>query len=246
MSRPVYFISDVHLKLYDTPLEAKKRLYLQDFLKEVRRRKARLYIVGDLFDFWFEYRYVIPRQFFSILRYLQETVEAGCDIQLLVGNHDYWFESFFPDELGIAVHREPVETKLAGKSFFITHADGILKKDSGYRFMRKILRNPLIISLFRGLHPTTAFGIAKYISGKSRHYTLRNPALMESERQELIEYGQGLMAKGYQYIITGHFHLPTIYKQGNCKLLNLGDWMRYFSFGYFDGRDLELCYWNKK
>jgi len=246
MASKVYFISDIHLHCYHSESENLKKAYLFDFFQEVKEQQAILYIVGDMFDFWFEYRHVIPRHFFKVLRMLQEMVEAGCEIHVLAGNHDYWFGSFFPEELGIEFHPDFVEPVYDGKKFFVYHADGILKRDRGYRLMKKILRNRFFIFLFRLLHPGIAFGIANYISGKSRHLTLRDPKLIEKERQELIEYGEKIVKEGYDYVVTGHFHLPTEYLYEKGKLVNLGDWIRYFTFGYFDGNDLRLCYWDRK
>lgn len=245
MTTRIYFISDIHLHCYYSESENRKKAYLFDFFNEVKEQKAILYIVGDMFDFWFEYKHVIPRHFFKVLRLLQEMVEAGCEIHVLAGNHDYWFGSFFPEELGVAVHPDSVQPTYNGKSFYIYHGDGILKRDRAYRFMKKILRNRFFISLFRLFHPGIAFKIAAYISGKSRHLTLRDPNRIEEERQELIKYGERIIDQGYDYVITGHFHLPTDYHYKKGKLLNLGDWIRYFTFGYFDGQELRLCYWNR-
>jgi UDP-2,3-diacylglucosamine hydrolase len=245
MSTRVYFISDIHLHCYSCESETRKKAYLFDFLKEVQTHRGTLYIVGDMFDFWFEYKNVIPRHFFKVLRHLQEIVEAGCEVHILAGNHDFWFESFFQKELGIQVHLAPVETTIDGKTFFITHADGILKRDRGYRLMKKFLRSRILIRLFRLLHPDIAFRIARYVSSKSRHLTLRDPDLIEEERRELLAYGKKMVDAGHDFVITGHFHLPTDHRFPNGKLINLGDWIRYFTFGFFDGNEMSLCYWNR-
>ncbi|HCK99090.1 MAG TPA: UDP-2,3-diacylglucosamine hydrolase [Candidatus Marinimicrobia bacterium] len=245
MTKKVYFISDIHLNSHYSEAEDLKKRYLIDFLQEVKKNRGTLYIVGDMFDFWFEYKYTIPRYFFKTLRHLQEIVEAGCEVHIMSGNHDYWFESFFPEELGITVHLEPVSIEIGGKAFFITHADGILKKDRGYRLMKKVLRNRFVVACFRLLHPDLAYGIAKIISGKSRYRTLRDPDMIEKERKELIEYGRQKIQEGYQFVVTGHFHLPLEYRHKTAKMINLGDWIRYFTFGYFDGKELSLRYWKQ-
>lgn len=245
MTDKIYFISDVHLHSWHSAAEIRKKIYLFDFLKEVQRNRGTLYIVGDLFDFWFEYRYVIPRYYFKVLRHLQETVEAGCKVHIVTGNHDFWLGSFFPEELGIEVHLIPLATNIAGKSFYITHADGILKEDKGYRLMKKILRSRIAIALFRIIHPDLAFRIAQYVSRQSRHLTMRSPEQINTERRELIEYSQIKIQEGYQFVITAHFHLPTEYENPIGKMINLGDWIYYFTFGFFDGENLSLCYWNQ-
>ncbi|HDP66963.1 MAG TPA: UDP-2,3-diacylglucosamine diphosphatase [Candidatus Marinimicrobia bacterium] len=246
MATQIYFISDIHLHCYYSESEKRKQAALLDFLDQVKAQKATLYIVGDLFDFWFEYKYVIPRHFFRILRQLQEMVDAGCEIHVLAGNHDYWFESFITVELGVQFHPSSMKTTIAGKSFFIYHGDGILRRDRGYRLMKRILRNRLFIFLFRLIHPDIAFKIAKAVSGKSRHLTLRDPDLIEQERKELIQYGEKIIDQGFDVVVTGHFHLPTDHRYKNGQLINLGDWIRYFSFGYFDGHAMRLCYWKRQ
>ena len=239
----MYFISDVHLHLNDGPEESVKRERLFAFLAEVRRTRGILYILGDMFDFWFEYHYVIPSHFFPVLCQLRETVSAGCELHFLGGNHDYWAGKFFTDSLGIQVHYRPIDTVISGKHFHLTHADGILHSDRGYRLMRRIFRSKISIRLFRHVHPDYAMRLAAYISGKSRRLTMRSPALEESDRREIITYGQAKLAAGADYVITGHFHLPTDVRQNNGAILNLGDWMKYFTFAHFNGNDLRLCYW---
>lgn len=243
MDQNIYFISDIHLHLSDSPDEKVKRERLFDFLAEVRRNKGILYILGDLFDFWFEYRYVIPGLFFPVLCQLRETVQAGCELHFLGGNHDYWVGNFFTEILGITVHYKPIDIILGGRRFHLTHADGILRNDRGYRLMRHVFRNPFIIRLFRHVHPDYAIRLAAKISGKSRRLTLRSPAQEESDRLEIVAYGQSKIAAGAEFVVTGHFHLPTEYRTEQGLILNLGDWMKYFSFAHFNGHDLRLCYW---
>lgn len=243
MNENVYFISDVHLRLMESASEAVKENRLFGLFDEIKRQGASLWIVGDLFDFWFEYKYVIPRRYFSVLRKLKELTEAGCDVHILGGNHDYWLGSFISNEIGLKIHPSPIGYSIGGKSFFITHADGILKKDRWYRIMRWIFRNPVTIALFRTIHPRLAFALASKISGKSRHSSTRDAETEAQERNELITYGQARLKESYDYVITGHFHLPTVHSEGEKKIVNLGDWMKYFTFGHFNGQDFRLCYW---
>jgi len=244
MSPNVYFISDIHLHLNESQEEAVKRQRLFDFLAEVRRNKGVLYILGDMFDFWFEYRHVIPGLFFPVLCQLHETVQAGCEVHFLGGNHDYWVGRFFSKTLGVNIHYQPIDTIIGGRHFYLTHADGILKSDRGYRLMRHVFRNRVIIRLFRHVHPDYAIRLAASISGKSRRLTMRSPAQEESDRREIISYGETRLAAGAEFVITGHFHLPTEYRTTRGVILNLGDWMKYFTFAVFDGHDLRLCYWS--
>ncbi len=246
MNSKVYFISDIHLQPYDTEEEERKRKYLFEFLEKVRGEKCTLFIVGDLFDFWFEYKHVIPCHYFKTLRYLQKTVEAGCDVHIIVGNHDYWMGDFFPNELGVRIHQHPLDIEISNKRFFIIHGDGILKRDKGYRIMKKFLRSKLLTRLFGLLHPDFAFAIARKVSSGSRSYTLRSPEMEKTIRNEITEYSRNKFKEGYQYIVMGHYHMPTAYRENGNTFLNLGDWMKYFTFGYFDGKELSLCYWKQR
>lgn len=244
MSDKVYFISDIHLQLFDSEQEKIKRNYLSEFLKEVKSQKSELYVVGDLFDFWFEYRYVIPRHFFKQLREIQAVIESGCQVHLIVGNHDYWVGDFLKNEIGIDIHYNPLEVDISNRRFLLTHGDGILKEDRGYRFLKRVIRNRFFISLFRLLHPDLGFAIAKKTSKTSRNSTLRKSEVDELRKSEIIEYGKSKFKDGFNYVIMGHYHIPIFYKEGENIFMNLGDWMRYFTFGYFDGENLSLCYWD--
>lgn len=246
MSSKTFFISDSHLHYHNSEAEEVKRRYLFEFFREVKKQKGNLFIVGDLFDFWFEYKYVIPRHFFKVLRHLQEMVESGCEVHIFGGNHDFWMGSFFKEELGVSVYYDPTDIVLNSKIFYISHGDEILKNDKGYHILKKILRNRLAIWLFRLLHPDLAFKIAAKVSTGSYNQTLKNPGIREYIRREIIEFGKRKFQEGINYVITGHYHIPTEYREGENVFLNLGDWIKYFSFGYFDGKNLSLCYWNKK
>ena len=246
MNSKVYFISDIHLQPDNTEEEEIKKGYLFEFFEKIRGEKCTLFIVGDLFDFWFEYKHVIPRHYFKTLRYLQKTVEAGCEVHIIVGNHDYWMGDFFPDEMGVQIHQHPLNIEISNKRFFITHGDGILKEDKGYRIMKKFLRSKFLTRLFGLLHPDLAFAIARKVSSGSRSYTFRTPKMEMAIRNEIIEYSRAKFKEGNQYIIMGHYHMPIVHTENGNTFLNLGDWMNYFTFGYFDGKELSLCYWKQK
>jgi len=243
MHTPIYFISDIHLQPDSSEPERRKRARLRQLLERVRRAGATLYIVGDLFDFWFEYRHVIPRHYFSTLRALQELTESGCPVHIIVGNHDYWLGSFFPEELNISVHQHPIEVELCGWRFLITHGDGILKRDVGYRLLKRVLRNRFVIWLFRLIHPDLAFRIARMVSGTSRKLTLRNPGKEEAERREIVAWAEAQFQRGIDAVVMGHYHLPTRIEQDAKVFLNLGDWMRYFSYAVCENDRLTLRYW---
>jgi len=246
MKSKTYFISDVHLHIFNSPEEENKKRMLFNFLKEVRQNRGVLYIVGDFFDFWFEYKYLIPRHHFKALRYLQETVEAGCEVHMLGGNHDFWLYDFFTDEIGVQIHYDPIEILIDGKRFYIAHGDGLLKDDWKYRWLKAVLRNNIFIKCFKLLNPYLAFSLAKRVSVGSRNLSEKTTEIMEKYKKQILAFGESKFLEGYDRVILGHYHLPTNYEKNGKIFMTLGDWMQYFTFGYlYDGK-LSLCYWNDK
>jgi len=152
MAPPIYFISDLHFHIDRTKQDDEKVSRLRSLFEDIRAQQSDLYIVGDLFDFWFEYQYVIPRQHFDLLVLLYELTQAGINVHYLAGNHDYWANTFFSDDLGIELHPDPIELVRGGKRLWICHGDGILSNDSGYRAMKRLFRHPWIIKLFGLIH----------------------------------------------------------------------------------------------
>lgn len=243
MQLPVYFIADAHLLPTSSPEESIKVRRLLDFLETIRHKKATLFIVGDLFDFWFEYRSAVFACYFRVLRALQELVDSGCEVHFIGGNHDYWAGSFLSQEIGLHVHYHPLNLTIHGHLFHITHGDGILRNDFGYRVLRAVLRNNLIIRSFRLLHPDWAMYIARKVSGKSRRLNRRLPAVQARDREDLLLYGNSQIQQGAEYVIVGHLHLPIQTRQNSGVIVNLGDWMYYYTFAYYDGQELRLAYW---
>jgi len=245
MAVPLYFISDLHFHIDRTSQDDEKVRCLQILFRDVKAQRAHLYIVGDLFDFWFEYRYVIPRQHFDLIVLLRDLTEHGIEIHYLAGNHDYWAESFFEHDLGIQLHPAPIKLMYGGKRFWICHGDGILGKDKSYRAMRKIFRHPFTIRLFRFIHPDLGFRIARKVASTSRKVNEfdpeKNRRLVEQAYQE---YALPLLDNGYDYVIMGHFHHPFVASGEGRTFINLGDWMHYYSFGYFSRETFELNYLN--
>lgn len=246
MNLPVYFIADVHLQTTPSLEEEHKVKLLLDFLQQIRLKRATLFIVGDLFDFWFEYHSVVFSCYFRVLRALQECVDAGCEIHFIGGNHDYWAGSFLTETIGLHVHYTPLDMVINQHQFHITHGDGILRNDRGYRLMRSILRSAPAISLFRYIHPDLALAIARKVSSKSRRLNRRQPMVQARDRADLLTYGQKQWQKGARYVVVGHLHLPTQVQNEGRVIVNLGDWMYYFTFAYYDGSDLRLAYWNQR
>jgi UDP-2,3-diacylglucosamine hydrolase len=244
MSSPLYFLSDLHFHIDPTDQDREKIRRLRPLFHRIIQEEAILYIVGDLFDFWYEYEYAIPRHHFELLALLHQLKGAGIEVHYLGGNHDFWIDTFFREDLGIIVHPDPVEFERDEKRFWICHGDGVLADDKGYHLLKKILRHPVAIKLFRWIHPDIGFRIARKVASTSRKY---HDFDIERNRRLLIrvynEYVQQQFSRGYDYVILGHLHHPHISANPNNQtFLNLGDWLYYYSFARYHEKSLNLYY----
>jgi UDP-2,3-diacylglucosamine hydrolase len=230
----VLFISDVHLGIFSPEQEHNREQRLVRFLRDMLKRVDRLFIVGDLFDFWFEYRMVMPKDFLSVLTCLRELTESGVRIDYIAGNHDFWAGDFFRKELGLHFHPEPVRETIDGKQFYIIHGDGLKKMDRNYRLMKRIFRNKVNIFLYRWLHPDIGVPLAKWCSGLSRSYTANRDY---GNEEEYIAFAERRFAEGIDYVIMAHTHSPFDHiNPAGKRLINLGDWITNYTYAeYADG-----------
>lgn len=236
----IFFFSDVHLGLHDAQREKEKERRVLTFLSHVKEHGEQLFIMGDLFDYWFEYKYVIPRGYHNILAMLSSLVEAGIKVHYIAGNHDFWLKDFFPNDLGIPVYKDPIQIDLRGKKFFLHHGDGLALNDTGYLILKKILRNPISIFLYSIIHPDWTAPIARGSSKTSRAYTGNKDF---GETDGMIKFAEEKFRTGIDVVIMGHRHKPLVHSVGNALYLNLGDWITYNTYAEFDGTALELKTW---
>ena len=234
-----YFISDVHLGEQSEKLEKVRVKQFIEFLQEVEESASSVFFVGDLFDFWFEYKYVIPKKHFAVVRQLARMREKNIKITYLAGNHDFWLGNFFDKELGIQTINNEWAGKIDGKLFYLFHGDGVAKKDYGYRFLKRILRNPISIKLYRWIHPDWGIPFARFVSGSSRLYTDR---IDLNDHRDYIDFAKKRFEEDFDYVIMGHRHNPYEFEENGKKYINLGDWINHFSYAVFDGQNLEMKY----
>lgn len=244
-SKNIYFLSDFHLGApnHATSLEREKRIVR--FLDRIRDDAHTIFIMGDLFDFWYEYKKVVPKGFVRILGKLAELTDAGIKIRFFVGNHDMWMNGYFEEELNIPVYYDPVEFTFNDKKFLIGHGDGLGPGDLRYKFMKKVFRSKFARFLFGMLHPTWGIGLANYFSRKSRATTgIGEAHFLGEDKEWLIAYCRKVLTqKHIDYFVFGHRHLPLEYKLNEqSTYINLGDWIKYFSYAVFDGQKMHLCY----
>lgn len=236
--RKTYFISDVHIGANDNNEKFEKLITFLDYINEPDNI---LYIVGDLFDFWFEYKHVIPKNNYAIFFQFSKLIKNNVEIHFIPGNHDYWIVDFFQKEIGFIVHPEVIETELQSKKIYLFHGDGISKKDIGYQVLKKILRNPLNIFFYRLLHPDFGIPLARLTSNTSRHHTAN---LVLNDEQDYIDFAIDKFKKGFDIVVVGHSHRPSLDHIDGKYLINLGDWIEHFSYGVLSNGQIELKFWN--
>jgi UDP-2,3-diacylglucosamine hydrolase len=236
-----YFISDAHLGLGPRDVERKKEDRLLAFLRTSKADAEGLFILGDLFDLWFEYRTVIPRGYHRTLCALQEWTAAGIPVHYLAGNHDCWMLDFFPEELGVRTYTGPFDTTVDGRKVHLHHGDGLATHDLGYRLIRPLLRSRISTGLYRLLHPDIAIRIARGSSRSSREYTSTKDF---GEDEGMVAYAEEAVARGVDIVVMGHRHRPLLKKLGAGLYVNLGDWITYNSYGRLQNGEMALLTWN--
>ena len=241
--KKVYFASDNHLGAPTKEASLPREKKFVSWLNEIKKDAVAIFLIGDLFDFWFEYKTVVPKGFTRTLGKLAELSDSGIPIYYFVGNHDLWMSGYFEDELGIPVFHKPQEFTINNSSFFIGHGDGLGPGDKGYKRMKKVFTNPFFKWLFRWLHPDIGVRIAQYLSVKNKLISGDDDATFLGEDNEwLVAYSKRkLETKHRDFFVFGHRHLPLeIDLNSESKYMNLGDWIQYYTYGVFDGTNLML------
>lgn len=241
--KKIYFLSDFHLGAPDAKRSLEREKLIVRFLDEIKSDAHAIFIVGDMFDFWYEYRKVVPRGFVRLLGKMAELTDSGIEIHFFVGNHDMWMKYYFEKELNVPVYFEEKEFEFNGKKFLIAHGDGLGPGDHGYKRLKKIFRNPVCQWLFGVLPPYVGMGIANFSSRRSREadHGLEERFMGEDKEWLLIHSRQVLKQKHFDFFIFGHRHLPIDFRlSDNSRYINLGEWMNFCTYAVFDGKCLEL------
>lgn len=241
--KKIYFLSDFHLGApnYASSLERERKIL--SALQQMEADAAEIFIVGDMFDFWFEYKDVVPKGYVRLLGKLADLSDKGIKISFFLGNHDMWMRDYLQQEMNITVYSEPQTFEWNNKQFYIAHGDGLGPGDHGYKFLKKIFRNPLCKMAFGALHPRLGIGLANYFSRKSRAKTGNADSIwLGSDKEWLVIYSKELIEKQpFDYLIYGHRHYPIdIALKPNSRYINLGDWIQSFTYASFDGNEVTL------
>lgn len=243
----IYFASDFHLGVPSYEKSRERELKIVRWLDQIRADAKEVFLVGDLFDFWFEYKRAIPKGFVRLQGKIAELTDAGIPVTIFTGNHDMWMFDYLPQELGVELYREPIRREFAGKQFLIGHGDGLGPGDHGYKFIKKVFANRLSQWLFARLHPNLGIGLANFWSGKSRaaNHSVDEKFLGEENEWLAIYCKEYLKKEHIDFFIFGHRHLPLDLSVGTkSRYINLGEWINYSTYAVFDGEKLELKEFN--
>lgn len=240
--KKIYFISDVHLGAPALKNNREREIHFARWLDYIRSDVEELYLLGDIFDFWFEYRKVVPRGFTRILGRLADMADAGIPIHFFAGNHDLWVFDYLPMEIGLEMHPNELITEIRGKKFYLTHGDGLDPDDKGYLILKKIFSSKILQWIFARLHPNFAFHIAHRWSKASRLSKIDRNKDFDPRNENMYKFASRFLEKeSIDYFIFGHRHrMADLELKDNSRLILLGDWITNFSYGEFDGENVTL------
>ena len=254
-NKNAYFLSDFHLGVPDAVTSLQREKLIVQFLDSIKEKAHIIFLVGDMFDFWFEYKKVVPRGFVRLLGKLAELSDAGIHLHFFVGNHDMWMKDYFQKEMNIPVYFKPQVFQINNHTFYIGHGDGLGPGDHGYKMLKKVFRAPVCQWLFGLLPPMVGMGLAHYFSGKSRgEETHPEEKFLGEEKEWLLIYSREILQKeAHHFFVFGHRHLPIDYNltsnlslaeqdggEAGSRYINLGEWMNYQTYAVFDGKEMTL------
>lgn len=236
----VYFVSDAHLGTPDRASSLRREKALVNWLDHIAPDAASIYLMGDIFDFWYEYRHVVPRGFTRILGKLAELCDQGKDIHFFTGNHDIWTFGYLEEEIGLKVHRHPLLTEILGHTFYLAHGDGFDEADRRFRLIKSIFTNPFLQWAFSKLHPNLAFSLAGKWSRHSRDHQETDP--FKEEDEPFVRFARKhLLEEQPEYLVFGHRHVAVQYALNEkTSLTMLGDWLTQYHYAVYDGEKLRL------
>ncbi len=243
--KKIYFASDFHLGAPDYASSRKREEKIVAWLNHIESDVEELFLVGDIFDFWFEYKAAIPKGYTRLFGKIASFTDKGIPVHMFCGNHDMWMFGYLEQELGVQLHRDEFQFERNGKKFFVAHGDGLGPGDNGYKFIKKVFRNPLSQWAFARLHPNFGIGLATYFSKTSRASNASEDALyVGTQREWLYQFVEKEHAAiQANFYIFGHRHLPLKFEIKQANYFNLGEWLNYFTFGCFDGENFLLQTW---
>jgi UDP-2,3-diacylglucosamine hydrolase len=241
-SGKIFFASDFHLGLDQGALPLEREKKVVRWLKNIAPVAEEIYLVGDVFDFWWEYKLVVPRGFTRFLGTIAELTDSGIPVHFFTGNHDMWINDYLSKECGVTIHKNSLTTKFNGKIFHIVHGEGLGSKNIGYKILLKIFHNKPLRILYSALPPSIGVGFGHWWSLNSRLGKGISLEFLGADKEDLIKYALTFSsAEKPDYFIFGHRHLAMTYKlENDAEIIFLGDWIKHSSYAVWDGKNLEL------
>lgn len=241
--KKIYFASDFHLGVPDLPTTIEREKLLVKWLEMIRHDAHSLYLVGDMFDFWFEYKYTVPKGFIRFLGKLAELRDAGLPIYFFTGNHDLWMFDYFQKELDIVVYTDQQELNIGNHKILVGHGDGLGPGDRYYKVLKSgLFANPFFQWMFARIHPNLGMYIAQSWSKSSRIANMKREKFQSDQNEFLFRYCEEMEKKSHHdFYIFGHRHLPLDLKVSDTsRYINLGEWVNYSPYAVYDGKNIEL------
>lgn len=241
----IYLVSDLHLGAPNPQESLKREKHFVKWLNEVAHDAAALYLMGDIFDFWFEYKHAVPKGYIRVLGKLAEMADKGVELHIFAGNHDLWYSSYFEEQMGAQIHTKPIVEELMGKKFYLAHGDGLGPGDLGYKFLKYILTHPLSKWVFARLHPNFGIGLAHFSSGLSRGSNEKRPDLKIYHKEKEYLYHHVVEVNkqrpDIEYFVFGHRHIVVEDEfVPGARLVILGDWINHFTYLEINKNEVAL------
>ena len=235
-------MSDLHFGLESREKENSKELLFIEFLEKVKSEATELFILGDLFDYWFEYKRVIQKGYFRTFTSLKSITDAGIKVHYIIGNHDFMHRDFFEKEVGVELHHDIIDREINGKRFFLGHGDGLVKNDLGYKILKKVLRNKFLQRIYSIVHPDLGIYLASSSSRKSRDYTSTKDY---GQTDGLFETAKEKIDEGFDFVMFGHSHIRARREHNGGEYINLGTWLNKPCYGIFSNNKFEIVDWKQ-
>ena len=242
--KKIYFASDFHLGVPSRVKSLEREERICSWLDEIKKDAQVVFLVGDIFDFWFEYRHVIPKGFLRVQSKILSLIDSGVEFVFFTGNHDMWMFDYFTQELGVKIERNPVIYQIGNKRFLVGHGDGLGKGDYSYKFLKSFFNSKICQFLFSWLHPDIGMGLANYWSSKSRLANSKKDEDFSLDKEILYHYSKSIYKETKcDCYIYGHRHLPldiNLETEKNSRYINLGEWVNYSPYAVFNGETIAL------
>ena len=241
----VYFLSDAHLGSLAIDHRRTQERRLVNFFDSIKHKASAVYLLGDMFDFWYEFKTVVPKGYTRFLGKLSELTDLGVEVHFCIGNHDIWCGDYLETECGVILHREPMTTEICGKEFYLAHGDGLGDRDTGFKLLRTLFHSHTMQRLFSALHPrwSVALGLQWAKHSRLKRIDGKDPDYMGEDKEPLVLYTKEYLKghPGINFFIYGHRHIELdLMLSSTARIVILGDWINFFSYAVFDGEHLFL------